>query len=1508
MSPAPAQTLFQQEQQEQHGGESGVQRGGGAGTGGGTATATAAVAVAAAAAAAAALRGQRAARAMMAAQSADGLAVTAGSCDSTVWYGGGGSVAFDSGDGGSTNTAEGGRATGAAAAVPEQIAQQQSGGGARQPAQLAATKAGARQPAALAATKGARQPAELAATKLRHSSGVDALLRSAGHDRGKTRHRSRHGSGTNGSTHQGVKLVALMGAPRYTRCQRSTPAQQQQQRDAATKKKPQPQQESRPGAITFTSDGSSSRGRSASPAAKQWGHDLFSSEPTGQSPPRLDHADDEGCVAVARGSTRAAASRESGMRTMQLPTSVVASNWAQISGTRVQNYAVPYEEGASKPLFSAREGLATATYEELPPAGSNLVDFNGKFYVLGGDDYDLGLSAGLKGRKGTYKNDVWFTYGAAWEVPAVGSRPVPHSLTNWTLVNEGRVPPAGVTYETWISCQPVIAKTLPPSACLNVTAAPAKYVGSNMWSPRRGHQVVIMGKDMYVLGGRARALEDLSRDATVGGVAGQRVAPDPFETSWREVSRPMNDVWVSHNFGVSWALVTRGCRAPQEELVLAGGTAGGASARRRHGRWEELVLAGGTAAHGCLDLKLVTRGCRVPQEELVLADGTTGGHGTADETCTKDSDCYGAAECKSLGGNAVKTCVCKMWQAREGHKAFTYANRLWVVGGIASAHVSVCSATGCGDSDSDSHRRYMNDVWSSAEGANWVAHTRAAPWPPRGYHGLFLHDTALYILGGITSAAAAAAAAAAATAAATAASADSAAAAAGDAGYLNDVWTTTLSDGGAHDAAAAATWTRLSAAAAWGARGGHAVVLEPASAYNAFAPRAAVLGGHDARGARGDAWSWGLGAAEPWVRDYSVEAPFRTAVGNSSGYVFGTAAAAPPPSYYVSAASPLAALVRTAVPVSAPATNASVPVARAPYADNATMAQLAENGLYTVADLAAADKYTVLRLRGFDVPLSQRYTFSNMCDLRALAMALVPLSQRYTFSNICDLRALAVALVAKCALDPSVETYVGEDGDPSEVVPVVGGAAAAQPRPAEWYQQNAAIANGGAAAVAAVEVTAAEISAAIEAWDGCSRIAGVTQPNVPGLGKVSQPNVPGLGKVSQVESIRDPWRELQELTCQAHPAARTHFGAAFFKQTLVVVGGRGAGADTLYNDAWIRDDRMPTAFIQKAPASSTPGSRFDFTCDEAVCTYEVRLYDAQEWTEEGDGAVCTYEVRLYDAQEWTEEVCLYDAQEWTEVLAWTPMPDVLPWTPVPDSYDVGWLSRWEGGPGTGMYILYVRAVDPAGNTDFSYREGLNMHTWQYISPLPWGMILGVGFAALVLLALLYVEYRRRRKRSAMRRYAMKRMRRKFKQQQRVKAKFKQQQRVKAKVSGAAAAVEVIQLKDAHVPRRKLKQQQRVKAKDLDWRELYEDDGQGGKGKLKKKKKSKKDDKDKKKHGKSRSKSPARGATKSPARDKKRDKRDGGGGESDAGDGKRHHRHHRHRSDKERAGKSKTKQP
>ena len=65
-----------------------------------------------------------------------------------------------------------------------------------------------------------------------------------------------------------------------------------------------------------------------------------------------------------------------------------------------------------------------------------------------------------------------------------------------------------------------------------------------------------------------------------------------------------------------------------------------------------------------------------------------------------------------------------------------------------------------------------------------------------------------------------------------------------------------------------------------------------------------------------------------------------------------------------------------------------------------------------------------------------------------------------------------------------------------------------------------------------------------------------------------------------------------------------------------------------------------------------------------------------------------------------------------------------------------------------------------------FYNNINAYTWFYVSPTPWDIIAqGVaGFIALVGFG--YLEYRRRVRKAAMERYAMKRMRRKFKAMQR----------------------------------------------------------------------------------------------------------------------------------------------
>jgi hypothetical protein len=93
--------------------------------------------------------------------------------------------------------------------------------------------------------------------------------------------------------------------------------------------------------------------------------------------------------------------------------------------------------------------------------------------------------------------------------------------------------------------------------------------------------------------------------------------------------------------------------------------------------------------------------------------------------------------------------------------------------------------------------------------------------------------------------------------------------------------------------------------------------------------------------------------------------------------------------------------------------------------------------------------------------------------------------------------------------------------------------------------------------------------------------------------------------------------------------------------------------------------------------------------------------------------------------------------------------ELRPWAPCVRKHDVGWLSWRKQGPGDGLYTLYVRSMDPAGNYDAAFFNNQNVYTWHYVSPTPWDIIFEVigGFVGLTWFG--YLEYRRRVKKAAM---------------------------------------------------------------------------------------------------------------------------------------------------------------
>lgn len=122
------------------------------------------------------------------------------------------------------------------------------------------------------------------------------------------------------------------------------------------------------------------------------------------------------------------------------------------------------------------------------------------------------------------------------------------------------------------------------------------------------------------------------------------------------------------------------------------------------------------------------------------------------------------------------------WSARQGLAiaAFRPSNgnsnrpglmpeKMWISGGMGNGNV------------------WLNDVWSSADGANWTQATANAPWTARRYHQMVSFNNKLWVIGGTDN----------------------------HNNGFNDVWSST--DG--------VNWTQVVANAPWTARGQHQVVV-----------------------------------------------------------------------------------------------------------------------------------------------------------------------------------------------------------------------------------------------------------------------------------------------------------------------------------------------------------------------------------------------------------------------------------------------------------------------------------------------------------------------------------------------------------------------------------------------------------------------------------------------------------------------------------------------------------
>merc|ERR1711871_271676 len=492
----------------------------------------------------------------------------------------------------------------------------------------------------------------------------------------------------------------------------------------------------------------------------------------------------------------------------------------------------------------------------------------------------------------------------------------------------------------------------------------------------------------------------------------------------------------------------------------------------------------------------------------------------------------------------------------------------------------------------------------------------------------------------------------------------------------------------------------------WGCpRTGHTVTLD-------IQNRILVLvGGETKPGVfSSEVWTWWLDRTnDRWRLDYTPDSYFSTAAEDDSGITW---ALDSPAIHYVDEDADLSFLKRFVLP-DKESTMPKPPLGKRPeiqfpYITNQRVKQLNDLGITTIKELANADKYQILKARGYDFPGTSS---DKLLD----------------YYDVCDAKKLCEAILEMCTVTDR-KFYAGELQMPWNVENEFGDKAPIKyvPDDDDLYTGDDDIWNRGVPQLwhnrdFADYFPTKDYDELVESWDGCGRLK---LPYTAGeFAYMKRPNVDGIGFVPFVDNIADPLNTLQEPQCKINPRNRAYHSALQYEQRTYIFGGKHTEKE-FYGDTWYRDDRLPSSNCTKVPTSFSDEHVFHFGCDEPGCQYEYRIWDPENYQQ------------------------------------------LLQWTPVVYKADISWLDWRMRGPGDGEYIFFVRAVDPAGNRDERFVLNRNMIFWTYYSPIPWDIIFqGIGgFLGLCIFG--YLEYRRRMKKAAMERYAMKRMRRKFKAMQR----------------------------------------------------------------------------------------------------------------------------------------------
>jgi hypothetical protein len=743
--------------------------------------------------------------------------------------------------------------------------------------------------------------------------------------------------------------------------------------------------------------------------------------------------------------------------------------------------------------------------------------------------------------------------------------------------------------------------------------------------------------------------------------------------------------------------------------------------------------------------------------------------------CAIDADCGGASKCIDGG------CVCQIWQPREKHAVAVFPalplkpledcetnhpggfdSRIYVFGGFTERYTHKCEKKACGGR----YREYTNDVWRTKKdcsetqlandpvgctpknerfGQSWELVTvdsrgpKEPLWRARGSHKVLVHQNKLWLMGGR----------------------GGHMRKANDNPLFNDVWSS--KDG--------LNWELVMKNAEWDPRDEFtAGVLSPTDEYGPTKSVMIVFGGNqqvDGLGISGDVWISENGTY--WVKDYSNETEHYD---------------------YVAADSDLSKLGTLS---------------------DEEIKLLNAEGVNSIQELAEAETKIVYKMKTGDYEIDPSSGPSGW--------------RGGPFYHVCPHKKRAEQIMRQCTVTPP---RIDGDDERSYCLPS-STLYPDEPRESVVGERCCAKESQECAAVSENLVVIEDINGqtpqedlqlnSAGGSDGCEHPRWMESEQI--LRKpedlLDEKNdkrlIWDIGRLKCIYETFDIPAENYAYenvpvcsphpvmtTCKVSPPARRSMASVVQGGRFYVFGGAASDKDFV-NDMWYRDERIPIAQFdgpidpgafegegevqefRPTPKTGTVDKFFSFTGDEAGIIFEYHLWYVKDVETFGgiEETMNRIRRRMGDFvlnHTWFTDVsplgsdAIVVKRNWTRAIGGKTNPimfetfiaevgsDKQPFT-----WFQGEMIKGEEYFAGGLHIFAVRCIDPAGNFDRLW-SAKNVHVWIYLAPLPGGLIVGVSLGVVFSVIAFLLELRRRKRKRAMERYAIKRMRRKFKGMQR----------------------------------------------------------------------------------------------------------------------------------------------